>query len=161
MKTERPKPNSKPPFQTRLQPSTIFAPGGQEGVLSPEDVVRLGPCQRYSSHRRCSEPGLSARNNAKISRHGRRLNRLRAPNTSARGHSTGILCGRKDLIDAAYLHSFIGYETSPYDTIGRPLKVDRQEVIAVVVALREWFSMDPRSAPIRIQTQNPKNYYQT
>ena len=57
-------------------------------------------------------------------------------------HSTGILCGRKDLIDAAYLHSFIGYETSPYDTIGRPLKVDRQEVIAVIVALREWFSMD-------------------
>ena len=57
-------------------------------------------------------------------------------------HSTGILCGRKDLIDAAYLHSFIGYETCPYDTIGRPLKVDRQEVIAVVVALREWFSMD-------------------
>ena len=31
---------------------------------------------------------------------------------------------------------------APYDTIGRPLKVDRQEVIAVIVALREWFSMD-------------------
>ena len=57
-------------------------------------------------------------------------------------NSTGILCGRKDLVDAAYLHSFIGYESSPYDSLGRPLKLDRQEVIAVVVALRAWLNMD-------------------
>jgi seryl-tRNA(Sec) selenium transferase len=45
-------------------------------------------------------------------------------------------------VDAAYLHSFIGYESSPYDSLGRPLKLDRQEVIAVVVALRAWLNMD-------------------
>ena len=57
-------------------------------------------------------------------------------------NSTGILCGPRDLLEAAYLHSFIGFETSDYETLGRPLKLDRQEVVAVVVALREWLSMD-------------------
>ena len=57
-------------------------------------------------------------------------------------NSTGILCGRKELVDAAFLHSFIGYEAHPYRSLGRPLKLDRQEIIAVVVALREWLSMD-------------------
>jgi L-seryl-tRNA(Ser) seleniumtransferase len=57
-------------------------------------------------------------------------------------NSTGILCGRKELVDAAFLHSFIGFESSANRSLGRPLKVDRHEVIAVVVALREWLNMD-------------------
>ncbi len=57
-------------------------------------------------------------------------------------NSTGILAGRKDLVEVAYTHSFIGFETSDYETVGRPLKLDRQEIVAVVVALREWLSMD-------------------
>ena len=57
-------------------------------------------------------------------------------------NSTGVLCGSKELVDAAYLHSFIGYESTPNYPVGRPLKLDRQEVIAVAVALREWVSMD-------------------
>jgi len=57
-------------------------------------------------------------------------------------NSTGILCGRKELVDAAFVHSFIGFETSAFRSLGRPLKVDRQEVIAVVVALREWLNAD-------------------
>lgn len=57
-------------------------------------------------------------------------------------NSTGILAGRKDLLEAAFLHSFIGFETSAYRSLGRPLKLDRQEIIAVVMALREWLSMD-------------------
>jgi L-seryl-tRNA(Ser) seleniumtransferase len=57
-------------------------------------------------------------------------------------HSTGLLVGRQDLIDEAVTNSFIGFETSGYHTIGRPMKVDRQEVFALVVALKEWFAMD-------------------
>ena len=57
-------------------------------------------------------------------------------------NSTGILCGPRDLIEAAFLHSFIGFETSDYETLGRPLKLDRQEIVAVIVALREWLAMD-------------------
>jgi D-glucosaminate-6-phosphate ammonia-lyase len=57
-------------------------------------------------------------------------------------NSTGILVGRKDLLETAYMHSFIGFETSDYETVGRPLKLDRQEIVAVVVALEEWLAMD-------------------
>ncbi len=57
-------------------------------------------------------------------------------------NSTGILCGPRELLEAAYLHSFIGFETSDYETLGRPLKLDRQEIVAVIVALREWLAMD-------------------
>ena len=89
-----------------------FAPGGQEGVLSPEDVVRIAHAngipvivdaasQVYPLETMLKYPDMGAD--------------LIGYGTKYIGscHSTGILCGRKDLIDAAYLHSFIGYETSP------------------------------------------------
>ena len=57
-------------------------------------------------------------------------------------NSTGILAGNQELVDAAFEHSFIGYETGDYDTLGRPLKLDRQEIVAVTVGLREWFAAD-------------------
>lgn len=57
-------------------------------------------------------------------------------------NSTGVLCGRKDLVEAAVLHGFIGFEASAHRSFGRPMKLDRQEIVAVVVALREWLTMD-------------------
>lgn len=57
-------------------------------------------------------------------------------------NSSGILCGRKDLIEAAHLHSFACFETRDLLGIGRPLKIDRQEVVGVVVALQRWLEMD-------------------
>jgi L-seryl-tRNA(Ser) seleniumtransferase len=57
-------------------------------------------------------------------------------------HSTGLIVGRKDLVECAALNGFIGFETSGTYTIGRPMKVDRQEIFACVVALREWLAMD-------------------
>ena len=57
-------------------------------------------------------------------------------------HSTGVLTGRKDLVEIAAMQGFIGFETSGYRTFGRPMKLDRQEIVAVVVALREWFAMN-------------------
>jgi L-seryl-tRNA(Ser) seleniumtransferase len=59
--------------------------------------------------------------------------------------STGVLCGRRDLVEAAYRHGFIGYETYENGAIGRGYKVDRQEIVATVVALREWFEADHKS----------------
>jgi L-seryl-tRNA(Ser) seleniumtransferase len=56
--------------------------------------------------------------------------------------STGVLCGRRDLVEAASGHGFIGYETLENRSIGRGYKVDRQEIAATVVALREWFAAD-------------------
>lgn len=57
-------------------------------------------------------------------------------------NSSGILTGRKDLVDIARSHSFIGFEDSPVRSFGRPMKVDRQEVVAVYGALREWLTMN-------------------
>jgi len=52
--------------------------------------------------------------------------------------STGILCGRKDLIEAAELNS-LNYH-SPHANIGRPMKVCKEEIIGLITALElfEW-----------------------
>ena len=57
-------------------------------------------------------------------------------------NSSGILCGRRDLVEAARLHSFASFEKYQIMGVGRPLKIDRQEMIGVVVALQQWFEMD-------------------
>jgi D-glucosaminate-6-phosphate ammonia-lyase len=63
-------------------------------------------------------------------------------------NSTGFVIGRKDLIDAVALHSFIGHEAGPleqggfYRSIGRGYKLDRQEVAGLLVAFRRWMEMD-------------------
>lgn len=58
-------------------------------------------------------------------------------------NASGILCGRADLVAAASLDGFIGFETDAWEkSWGRPLKVDRQTIVAVVAALREWLETD-------------------
>jgi L-seryl-tRNA(Ser) seleniumtransferase len=63
-------------------------------------------------------------------------------------NSTGFVYGREDLVEAVGLHSFIGVEAGPeeqsgyYRSIGRGYKLDRQEVIGLLVALDEWFEID-------------------
>jgi len=57
-------------------------------------------------------------------------------------NSAGLLCGRRDLVEAAALNGFVAYEVEDNRCLGRGYKVDRQEVIATFVALREWLTMD-------------------
>ncbi|MBV9547486.1 MAG: hypothetical protein JOY61_24195, partial [Chloroflexi bacterium] len=58
-------------------------------------------------------------------------------------NASGILCGRKELVDAAVHNGFIAFETSDWEkSFGRPLKVDRQTIVAVVTALQEWLETD-------------------
>lgn len=57
-------------------------------------------------------------------------------------NSVGFLCGRKALVEAASLHGFAAYETKDTQSFGRGYKVDRQEVIGAVVAIREWFALN-------------------
>ncbi len=68
-------------------------------------------------------------------------------------NSAGILCGSADLIQAAKLNSFIGYEAQRSRSVGRGYKLDRQEVIGVTVALREWLTMDHEE---RLQQQSDR-----
>lgn len=61
-------------------------------------------------------------------------------------HSTGFVVGRKDLIDSVALQSFIGYEcrgrAERSGSLGRGYKLDRQEIVALVVALQNWMEID-------------------
>ena len=52
-------------------------------------------------------------------------------------HSAGFVAGKKELIEAVTAHGFIGPRP-----LGRGMKVDRQEIIGLTVALDEWFTMD-------------------
>jgi len=56
--------------------------------------------------------------------------------------STGFLCGKKELVDAAILQSFMGFEASAGNSIGRGYKLDRQDVVGVVAAMELWFSIN-------------------
>ncbi|MCW3978458.1 MAG: aminotransferase class V-fold PLP-dependent enzyme [Candidatus Bathyarchaeota archaeon] len=63
-------------------------------------------------------------------------------------NSTGFVQGRKDLIEALSLHTFIGAEAGPleqgayYRSVCRGYKLDRQEVVALIVAFKRWLEMD-------------------
>jgi len=63
-------------------------------------------------------------------------------------NSTGFVIGRKDLVETVALHSFIGHEAGPleqggyYRGVGRGYKLDRQEIVALLVAFKRWLVMD-------------------
>ncbi|MBQ03441.1 hypothetical protein CL673_01845 [Candidatus Bathyarchaeota archaeon] len=69
-------------------------------------------------------------------------------------NSTGFIVGRKDLIDTVAIHSFIGHEAGPneqggyYRGIGRGYKLDRQEIVALLVSFKRWLKMDHKKERI-------------
>ena len=120
---------------------THFAPGVGAGVVPLEEVIRIGKkhgvpiivdaaAQIYPLDIFKKYTGMGA----DLICYGAKY--FGAP------HSAGILCGRKDLVESAKRQGFIGFEASPYRSFGRPLKLDRQEIIGVVIALQEWMAMD-------------------
>ena len=50
--------------------------------------------------------------------------------------STGVLLGRRDLIDAAWANS------APHYALGRAMKIGKEEIVGLVTALEAWFSRD-------------------
>jgi D-glucosaminate-6-phosphate ammonia-lyase len=59
---------------------------------------------------------------------------LRAP------QSTGILIGRKDLMEAAYLNAFSF--NKPKASIGRPMKIAKEEIVGLITALEIFVNAD-------------------
>ena len=57
-------------------------------------------------------------------------------------HSSGFVCGRRDLIDAVSAHGFVAFHYDGSRAIGRTMKIDRQEIAGVVAAIEDWFTMD-------------------
>lgn len=54
----------------------------------------------------------------------------------------GFIAGRRDLIEAVAAVDFTRHESGPYRRFGRAFKMDRQLVVATVLALEEWLAMD-------------------
>ncbi len=52
----------------------------------------------------------------------------------------GFVIGRRELIDAVAAVDFIRFEAGEHHRWGRPFKLDRQTIVAVYVALRDWFA---------------------
>ena len=55
-------------------------------------------------------------------------------------NAAGFIAGRKDLVEAAHANGF----TAPLGVqgVGRQMKLDRQQIIAMVASLDIWFKMD-------------------
>lgn len=121
-----------------------LAPSRQDGVVPLKEVVRIG--KQYSLPTIVDAAGqvYPVENMRKYTAMGVDLVCFGAKYFGA-PNSTGILCGRRDLVEAAALHGFIAFESNSYRTLGRPMKLDRQEIIAAVVALREWLTMDHKA----------------
>ncbi len=57
-------------------------------------------------------------------------------------HSSGIVTGRRQMVDAVVKQGFIAYQLEGQRSFGRPMKLDRQEIVGAVAALDRWFSMN-------------------
>ena len=57
-------------------------------------------------------------------------------------HSAGFVCGKRELIDAVSAQSFVTYHYDGGRAVGRAMKIDRHEIIGVVTAIEDWFTMD-------------------
>ncbi len=50
--------------------------------------------------------------------------------------NTGVLCGRKDLVESAFAQS------CPHHAVGRPMKVSKEDLVACIFALRRYAALD-------------------
>ena len=57
-------------------------------------------------------------------------------------HGTGLLVGKRKYMEAAHAHTFVSFEVKKNRAFGRPLKLDRQDIVATVTALSEWWEID-------------------
>lgn len=56
--------------------------------------------------------------------------------------STGLALGTEEMIRKLSMQSFVSYEGRRVRGIGRPQKVDRQEIIGAVAAARRWMTLN-------------------
>ncbi len=57
-------------------------------------------------------------------------------------HSSGFVCGNRELIETVAAQSFVAFHYDGSHAVGRAMKVDRQEIVGVVTAVDDWFTMN-------------------
>jgi L-seryl-tRNA(Ser) seleniumtransferase len=128
----------------------FLAPGGRKGVVPFEEVISIAKDYDVPMIVDAAGQVLPPENLKKYVAMGADLVCYGAKYFDG-PNSAGILCGRKDLVVAATLQTFVGFESQGIRAIGRGMKLDRQEVIGTIVALQRWLKMDHEA---RLQAQN-------
>ena len=108
----------------------------QPGVMHPHEFIAIG--------KRTGIPVLidlaaelpPASNLTKYSEMGADLITISGGKGLRGPQSTGILAGRRELIDAARLHAY------PKTMLGRGMKIGKEEVIGLIVAVNRFLSLD-------------------
>tara|TARA_Y100000817_G_C16852836_1_gene542745 strand:- start:668 stop:1807 length:1140 start_codon:yes stop_codon:yes gene_type:complete len=68
--------------------------------------------------------------------------------------SSGLALGTEEMIRKISKQSFVGYEGRRIRGIGRPHKVDRQEMMGVVAAVQNWLTIDHETRLSDIEKQS-------
>jgi L-seryl-tRNA(Ser) seleniumtransferase len=67
--------------------------------------------------------------------------------------STGLALGTEDMIRKLSYQSFVGYEGRRIRGVGRPQKIDRQEMMGTIAATRRWFTMNHEERLAQVEQQ--------
>ena len=68
--------------------------------------------------------------------------------------STGLALGTEEMITKISKQSFVGYEGRRVRGIGRPHKVDRQEMVGVVAAVKNWMTINHEERLAEIENRS-------
>jgi len=111
-------------------------PNNPPGTLMPEEIIEIGKKHGIpvliDAASELPPPDIMTR----YSKAGADLVVISGGKGLRGPQSSGILAGRKDLIEAATLNH------SPYKAIGRGMKVGKEEIIGLVAAVRRYAAID-------------------
>ncbi|MDH5439745.1 MAG: aminotransferase class V-fold PLP-dependent enzyme [Candidatus Bathyarchaeota archaeon] len=130
----------------------FLAPGGRENTVSLEEVLQIAKRHGLPVIVDAAGQTVPPENLRKYVAIGADLVCYGAKYFDG-PNSAGILCGRKDLMEAAKLQTFVCFESTKTRAFGRGMKLDRQEIVGTVVALKRWMAMDHKA---RLQAQHEK-----
>lgn len=121
----------------RTAMALFFNDADPRGKIGAEEFVRLCKKHGIPSFNDCAADVPPVENLSKYTRMGFDLVTFSGGKGIRGPQSAGLLLGRKDLIEAARLN------TSPYsDTIARGMKVNKEEMVGMLVALELYLKKD-------------------
>lgn len=128
-------------FHQKAGPQTamalFFNDNESKGKIDAKGWVRLGKQHKVPTFNDASADALPVERLSLYNKMGFDLVTFSGGKCICAPQSSGILMGRKDLIEAARLN------TSPYsDTVGRGLKVNKEEMLGLLVALENYLKRD-------------------
>lgn len=115
----------------------FFNDNDKKGRIDAQGWVKLGKQHKVPTFNDASADALPVERLSLYNKMGFDLVTFSGGKGICAPQSSGILMGRKDLIEAARLN------TSPYsDTVGRGLKVNKEEMLGLLVALENYLKRD-------------------